>query len=277
MSWGKRLKRILPYFVMYGVAFLWVIPILWMADTAFKPESEIFQIPPKWIPSHFTLDNVRRLFAEWPFLRWLLNSLIVSTMVTFGSLIVSTLAAFSFARLNWRGRDVLFLILLVFMLLPWQVNVIPLFFTMTKFGFLNTYQGVALPMMAMPIGVFLLRQFFINIPKDLEDAARIDGCSSFGVLMRVIVPISRPVFAAFGVYMFNFAWNEFFWSMICLRKAEMVTLPVGLKLLQGAFEIDYGLILAGAFVASLPSLAVFLILRRQIIRGFTLAGSGMKG
>ena len=277
MNWKRALKRALPYLIMYGIAFLWVIPILWMADTAFKPESEIFRIPPKWIPSHFTLDNVRRLFAEWPFLRWLLNSLIVSTSVTFGSLIVSTLAAFSFARLRWRGRDALFMILLVFMLLPWQVNVIPLFFTMTKFHFLNTYQGVALPMMAMPIGVFLLRQFFINIPKDLEDAARIDGCSSFGVLMRVIVPISKPVFAAFGVYMFNFAWNEFFWSMICLRKAEMVTMPVGLKLLQGAFEIDYGLILAGAFVASLPSLAVFLLLRRQIIRGFTLAGSGMKG
>jgi ABC-type glycerol-3-phosphate transport system permease component len=206
-----------------------------------------------------------------------LNSLIVATSVTFGSLIISTLAAFSFSRLRWRGRDALFMVLLVFMLLPWQVNVIPLFFTMTKFGFLNTYQGVALPMMAMPIGVFLLRQFFINIPRDLEDAARIDGCSSLGVLFRVIIPVSKPVFAAFGVYMFNFAWNEFFWSMICLRKAHMVTLPVGLKLLQGAFEIDYGLILAGAFAASLPSMLAFLFLRRQIIRGFTLAGSGTKG
>ena len=169
------------------------------------------------------------------------------------------------------------MILLVFMLIPWQVNVIPLFFTMTKFGFLNTYHGVALPMIAMPIGVFLLRQFFINIPKELEDAARIDGCSSFGVLTRVVIPVSKPVFAAFGVYMFNFAWNEFFWSMIALRKSTMVTLPVGLKLLQGAFEIDYGLILAGAFMASLPSLLVFLLLRRQIIRGFSMAGSGTKG
>ena len=125
--------------------------------------------------------------------------------------------------------------------------------------------------------VFLLRQFFINIPKDLEDAARIDGCSSFGVLMRIIIPISKPVFAAFGVYTFNFAWNEFFWSMIALHKSTMVTMPVGLKLLQGAFEIDYGLVLAGAFMASLPSLLVFLLLRRQIIRGFTIAAAGSKG
>ncbi len=268
-------KPVLHYLVMYGIAFLWVIPVLWMADTAFKPAEEIYAI--KWIPTHFTTHNIHRLFTEWPFFRWILNSLAVSTLATLGSLIVSTLAAYSFARLNWRGRDVLFLVLLVFMLLPWQVNVIPLFFMMTKFHFLNTYQGVALPMIAMPIGVFLLRQFFINIPKELEDAARIDGCSSMGILTRVIIPISKPAFAAFGVYMFNFAWNEFFWSLICLRKPAMATLPIGLSLLQGAFEIDYGLIAAGAFVASLPSLAVFLILRKQIIRGFTLAGSGMKG
>jgi len=274
MRWIKRYG---PYLVLYGVAFLWVIPILWMADTAFKPTRDIFSIPPKWIPSHFTTEHVRRLFAEWPFARWLLNSLIVAGSVTLGSLLVSVPAAFSFSRLRWKGRDAVFMFLLVFMLLPWQVNVIPLFFMMTKFRFLNTYQGVALPMIAMPIGVFLLRQFFINIPQDLEDAARIDGCSSLGVLLRVILPLSKPVLAAFGVYIFNYAWNEFFWSMICLRKPQMVTLPVGLKILQGAFEIDYGLILAGAFMASLPSLAVFLLLRRQIIRGFTLAGSGVKG
>ena len=173
----RIVKRYLPYVVMYGIAFLWVIPVLWMADTAFKPRSDIFTIPPMWIPSHFTLFNVQRLFTQWPFLRWLLNSLIVATSVTFGSLIVSTPAAFSFARLRWRGRDALFMLLLIFMFLPFQVNVVPLFFMMHKFGFLNTYQGVALPMIAMPIGVFLLRQFFISIPKDLEDAARIDGRS----------------------------------------------------------------------------------------------------
>jgi len=169
MKAWRIIKRYLPYVIMYGIAFLWIIPILWMADTAFKPRPEILTIPPSWIPSHFTVENIQRLFAQWPFGRWVLNSVIVSSFVTLGSLIVSTLAAFSFARLHWRGRDTLFMILLVFMLLPWQVNVIPLFFTMTKFGFLNTYQGVALPMIAMPIGVFLLRQFFINIPKEHED------------------------------------------------------------------------------------------------------------
>jgi ABC-type glycerol-3-phosphate transport system permease component len=273
----KHVKRYLPYIVLYGVAFLWVIPVLWMADTAFKPQAEIFSIPPSWIPSHLSGEHVGRLFAEWPFFRWMLNSLIVSLFVAGGSWIVSTLAAYSFARMQWRGRDTLFMILLVFVLLPWQVNVVPLFFMMTRFGFLNTFHGVALPMIAMPIGVFLLRQFFVNIPRELEDAARIDGCTSFGILRRVVIPVSKPVFAAFGVYMFNFAWNEFFWSMICLKRQAVVTLPVGLKLLQGSYELDYGLILAGAFVASIPALLVFLFMRRQVIRGFTLAGAGTKG
>lgn len=262
---------------MYGIAFLWVIPVLWMADTAFKPQSEIFRIPPTWVPSHFSLEHVSRLFTKWPFFRWLLNSLIVATSVTIGSLVVSTLAAYSFARMKWRGRDTLFVVLLVFMLLPWQVNIVPLYFMMSKFHFLNTFQGVALPMIAMPIGIFLLRQFFINIPKDIEDAAKIDGCTSFGILLRVIIPVSKPVFAAFGVFMFNFAWNEFFWSTICLKKTSVVTLPVGLRLLQSAYELDYGLVLAGALMASLPSMIVFLLLRRHIIRGFSLAGSGTKG
>ena len=273
----RRIKRILPYIVMYGVAFLWMIPILWMADTAFKPDDEIFSSPPKWIPSHFTLDHVKEVIMEWPFLKWLLQSVIVATTVTFGSLIVSTLAAYSFARLQWRGRDFLFIFFLIFMLLPFELNVIPLFFQMSKFGWLNTVPGVALPMIAMPIGVFLLRQFFINIPRELEDAARIDGCSSFGILWKVIVPISKPVFGAFGMFMFNMAWNEFFWSIICLQKSDLLTLPVGLRHLHGAFDINYGLFMAAAFMASLPSLFIFLILRRQIIRGFTLAGAGMKG
>ena len=273
----RYVRRYLPYVVMYGIAFLWVIPVLWMADTAFKPQNEIFRIPPTWIPSRLSLEHVSRLFTEWPFFRWLLNSVIVATSVTVGSLVVSTLAAYSFARMKWRGRDTLFVVILVFMLLPWQVNIVPLYFMMSKFNFLNTFQGAALPMVAMPIGVFLLRQFFINIPRDLEDAARIDGCTSFGILLRVIIPVSKPVFAAFGIYMFNFAWNEFFWSMICLKKTGVVTLPVGLKLLQSAYELDYGLVLAGAFMASLPAMIVFLLLRRQIIRGFSLASSGTKG
>jgi multiple sugar transport system permease protein len=273
----KKLKHYLPYLIMYGLAFLWFVPVLWMADTAFKPDPEIFSNPPRWIPSHFTLHQMRKLFENWPFLLWLLRSVMVASVTTVGSLVLSTLAAFSFARLRWKGRDTLFLILLGFMLLPFEVNVIPLFFTMTKLKLLNTIPGVTLPLIALPIGVFLLRQFFINIPRDLEDAARIDGCTTMGVLMRVIVPVSRPVLGAYSVYIFNLAWNEFFWAIICLRKSDMLTLPVGLRYIQGALDIDFGIFMAAATVAALPSLFVFLVLRKQVIRGFTLAGASLKG
>lgn len=257
-------------------ALAWIMPALWMVDTAFTPQSEIMSIPPQWIPSHFTLEHIRNVIKNWPFLKWTLNSTIVAGSATLISLVVSTLAAFSFARLNWKGQNVMFMIFLSSMLVPWQVNAVPLYFIMDSLGLLNTYPSVFLPIAAMPIGVFLLRQFFINIPRDLEDAARIDGCSSLGVLIRIIIPASKPAFVALGIYMFIFSWNEYFWSLVALQRPGKYTLPIGLKALQGAHDIQYGILLAGAFLASLPVLIVFLVLRKRVIRGMTLQG-GIKG
>ncbi len=273
----RRSADSLRLLVLFSLALLWVIPILWMADTAFKPSEEIFSSPPRWIPSRFNLSHMHKLVAQWPFLRWTWRSLLVAVVTAAGSLVLSILAAYSFARLHWRGRDTVFVIGLVFMLLPFEVNVIPLFFTMSRLKLLNTVMGVALPVIATPVGVFLMRQFFINIPQDMEDAARIDGCSNAGILWNVIIPVSRPVIGAFGVYIFNLSWNEFFWPMICLQRSHLLTLPVGLRQIQGAEDIDYGLFMAAAFAATIPTLLVFVLLRRQIIRGFTLAGSGIKG
>jgi ABC-type glycerol-3-phosphate transport system permease component len=255
---------------------LWAFPSLWVALTAFKPNSDIFSIPITFFPTKPTFEHFIRLFTKWPFNQWLLNSLFLAGFVTVVSLIACTLAAFSFARLSWRGRDTLFLIILASMLLPMEVSIVPLYFMMVQFKLFNTIYGAALPLIPLPIGVFLLRQFFLNIPRDLEDAAKIDGCSSFGVLWRIIIPNSLPALSAYGIYIFNYAWNEFLWSLIVLRDPKKVTLPVGLRLVQGAFELDYGLINAAAFLASLPSLLVFLILRQRLIRGITLS-SGIKG
>lgn len=272
----RKTRNILKHLGLLSLMFLWGLPSLWVAFTAFKPNAEIFSIPPTFWPSHTTLDQFRRLFAAWPLGRWLTNSLMLAGIVTICSLVVCTLAAYSFARLQWPGRDRLFLVILASMLLPMEVSVIPLYFLTVNWGLFNTIWGVALPLIPLPIGVFLLRQFFINIPRDLEDAAKIDGCSSFGILLRIILPNSLPVLVAYGIYIFNYAWNEFLWSLIVLRDPRKVTMPVGLRLIQGAFELDYGLINAAAFVASLPSLFVFLFLRRRIIRGIALS-SGLKG
>lgn len=272
----RRLRGIVKFIAVLALAIVWLIPILWMIDTAFKPTPEIFTLPPRWIPSRFTLQHVQDVVNNWPFMRWVMNSTIVAGASTILSLLVSTPAAFSFARLRWRGRNVIFLIFISSMLIPWQVNAVPLYFIMDSLGLLNTYSSVIFPIAAMPIGIFLLRQFFVNIPQELEDAARIDGCSSLGVLVRIILPNSIPAFVALGIYMFIFAWNEFFWSLIALQRPHLLTLPIGLKALQGAHDIQYGLLLAGAFLASLPVLIVFLTLRQRVIRGMTLTG-GIKG
>lgn len=270
------MRKLLGYAGLLALALIWALPSLWVTFTAFKANAEIFSIPPSFLPRQPTIEQFTRLFASWPILRWLMNSLILATIVTAVSLVICTLAAYSFARLRWYGRDMVFMIVLASMLLPMEVSVIPLYFLTVNWRLFNTIWGAALPLIPLPIGVFLLRQFFINIPQDLEDAARIDGCSSFGILVRIIIPNSIPVLAAFGIYIFNYAWNEFLWSLIVLRDPNKVTMPVGLRLVQGAFELDYGLINAAAFVASLPSLFVFLVLRRRIIRGIALS-SGLKG
>lgn len=278
-AWPRRfrdMRALGQVAALVVLAILWLGPVLWMIDTAFKPTPEIFTLPPRWLPSRFTLEHIQKVVQDWPFMRWVLNSTIVAGASTLVSLVISVPAAYSFARLRWRGRNVLFVIFISSMLIPWQVNAVPLYFLMNSLGLLNTYTSVVLPIAAMPIGVFLLRQFFVNFPAELEDAARLDGCSSLGVLVRIILPNSMPAFVALGLYMFIFAWNEFFWSLIALQRPELLTLPIGLKALQGAHDIQYGILLAGASLASLPVLVVFLIFRQRVIRGMTLTG-GLKG
>lgn len=265
----------LTYFFYAVLAIIWIMPILWMIDTAFKPSPEIFTVPPRWIPSYLTLEHVKEVLTKWPFVRWLINSLVVATTATLISLIVSVLAGFSFARLQWVGRNFVFITFLSSMFIPWQVNVIPLYFIMHRLNLLNTYPAIFLPIVAMPIGIFLLRQFFLNIPQSLEDAARLDGCGSLRVLWHIILPVSRPALGALAIYMFIFSWNEFFWSMIALQRSNMLTLPIGLKALQGAYDINYGLLMAASFLAVLPALIIFLVLQKKIIRGIAFtAGKG---
>lgn len=265
----------LKYFFYAVLAIIWIMPILWMIDTAFKPSPEIFTVPPRWIPSYLTLEHVKEVLTKWPFVRWLINSLVVATTATLISLIVSVLAGFSFARLQWVGRNFVFITFLSSMFIPWQINVIPLYFIMHRLNLLNTYPAIFLPIVAMPIGIFLLRQFFLNIPQSLEDAARLDGCGSLRVLWHIILPVSRPALGALAIYMFIFSWNEFFWSMIALQRSNMLTLPIGLKALQGAYDINYGLLMAASFLAVLPALIIFLVLQKKIIRGIAFtAGKG---
>ncbi len=263
--------------LLVGLSIIWFIPVIWMIGTAFKPQSDIFEVPPRIWPKRLVIDNVIVISTQWPVGQWFLNSFVVALGTTMLSLFLSIFAAYAFARLRWPGRDLLFVCLLIFMFVPWQINIVPLFFLASNLKLLNTLPGVILPMAGMPIGVFLLRQFFLNIPGEIEDAARVDGCGRLGILFRIIIPMSGPVLAAYSLYIFNYAWNEFLWSLICLQRRQVMTLTIGLKLIQGAYTRDYGLVMAGAFLGALPSFLMFILARRWMIRAFVMASSVGKG
>lgn len=266
------LTTALKYAVYYGLAILWLIPVAWMMSTALKPTPEVMSFTPRWLPSRITFDHLFSIIHNRPFFTWLFNSFVVSCGATLVTVVASTLAAYSFARLTWPGRDAVFFGLLAAMFIPWEINAIPLFFIAKSLGILNTYVGVFLPISAMPISLFLLRQFFITIPKELDEAARMDGCSHLGILWRMILPVSLPAYGALIIFIFIFAWNEFFWSLVALQSAQMQTISLGLKTLVGAQDIQYDLLMAGSFLSTVPALVIFLVLRRQIISGISMAG-----
>lgn len=258
--------------VYYLIAIVWIIPVIWMVVTAFKPTPEVMSFIPRWIPSEITFEHFRTLLEKRPFLLWLMNSFYVALGATAVTVVVTTFAAYALARMNWPGRNIVLMTFLIGMFIPWEINAIPLFFIVKDIGLLNSYSGVFLPLSALPISLFLLRQFFINIPSDLEDAARIDGCGHLRIIWHVIVPVSLPAYGALVIFIFIFSWNEFFWSLIALQKADVRTMPIGLKTLIAAADIQYDLMMAGSFLASLPALLVFLALRRQVISGISMAG-----
>lgn len=268
----RPLGRIGRYALYYLIALVWIIPVIWMASTALKPSPEVLSFTPRWIPSEIVFDHVMAILERRPFITWLVNSFIVAAGATLVTVLTTTLAAYAFARLDWPGRNIVFFVFLSAMFIPWEINAIPLFFIARELGLLNTYAGVFLPISAMPISLFLLRQFFITIPKELEEAARMDGCGHLRILWNVIVPVSLPAYGALGIFIFIFAWNEFFWSLIALQSSDMLTMPIGLKTLVGADDIQYDLLMAGSFLASVPALVVFLVLRRQVISGISMAG-----
>ncbi len=254
-------------------AALWFFPVLWLAIRAFAPNALILRQAARLVPTQLTTENFRTVLDAWPFFRWFLNSLIVTVGALAVTTLVSLLAAFSFSRFRWRGRDAVFLLFLASMFIPWEINAIPLYFIANYLNLLNTHPGIFLPISAMPIGMFLIRQFFINIPQDLEDAARIDGCRSIGVLFRIFVPMSLPAIGALVIWVFIFSWNEFFWSLISLQRSRMMTLPIGLRLILGAHNIAYGNLFAASVIAMVPSILVYALLRRHIIRGISISGA----
>jgi len=273
----RLLKNILVQVVLLVVAFIVFFPILWMISQSFTPNSEIWDWPPQFIPRNPTLENYHLLFTRQDLSigHWFFNSLFVSTVTTVLTLLVTSLAAYSFARLRFPGRDLIFFVLLSALVIPAQVTLIPIFLLMRDLKWLDTYHALIWPALANVFAVFMLRQFFLGIPRELEEAAILDGASRFGIYWRIILPMSTNALTALAIFTFLGSWNDLFWPLIVLNRLEMRTLPVGLTVLSDAYYTrEQGLVQAGAVIASVPVLIFYAFFQRQILKGITFTGMG---
>jgi multiple sugar transport system permease protein len=266
------LREIALHALLYGLALLTVAPFLWMVLTSFKEIGDILTYPPRWIPSRFVIDNYLNAFQAAPFGRYYFNSMFVAVAVTIGQMVTCSLAAYAFARLTFRGRDALFYVFLGTMMIPGQVTMIPGFLMLHWLGWIDTYAALIVPGLASAFGTFLLRQFFMTIPRDIEDAASIDGCSRFGVLWRIILPLSRPALATLAVFTFMGVFNDFLWALVVTSSDEMKTVQLGLAIFRDRYQTDWGQLMAASVTATLPILLFFFAAQKYFIRGITLSG-----
>jgi len=265
------------HLLLLAAALLFLAPLLWMIATAFKSPDEIVRGlgAARWLPRDPTGANFARVLRnaeEFPVWRWTFNSAFVSLSVTGLVLAVDALAAFAYARLQWRGRDTLFAALVATMLVPGQVLLIPSYLIIRGLAWFDTYRALIIPAGAGAFGVFWLRQFFLTIPIELEEAARIDGCGSFRVFRSVIVPLAKPALATLGIFTFMGTWNAFEGPLIFTDSMEMRTLPIGITIFQGHYATEYGPLMAAAVLATVPVTIAFLIFQRHIIKGISLTG-----
>jgi len=269
------ISRIVLYLVLILIGLFFLLPLVWMFSTAFKPFVETLQ--PTWIPQEPTLENFTSIFNDpsIPVLRWFVNSVGVAVAFTALVIFLDALAAYAYARMEFPGRDLLFGLLLATLVMPGIMFLVPNYITIARLGWLNTYQGVIAPGLSGVFGVFFLRQFFQSIPKELEEAAYMDGASVWTTFLRVSLPLARGAIATLAIITFLTSWNDFLWPLLILNDRELQTLPVGLATIQGQYTFDYGKLMAGAVVTAAPVLILYIFLQRYIIQN--VAMTGLKG
>jgi multiple sugar transport system permease protein len=262
--------------VLALLGVLMLAPFLWMFVTSILTTEDVFNLPPVWIPSRVTFANYRDVFDLIPFWKMLFNSLKISGIITIGAVVTSTLAAYAFARLRFPGRNALFILLLSALMVPQQVTVIPTFILIRNLGLLDTHEAIYLPAMINVFGIFLLRQFFLSIPRELEDSARLDGAGHLRILLQIIVPLSGPAISALAIFVFQAAWNDFFWPNLFLTSPDRMTLPLGLVSLKGQYGGGSAVALFAAMsMVALPILVLFAFTQRFLTE--SIATTGMKG
>lgn len=269
------LGHVLAYLVLFSGVLIMVLPFLWMILTSLKTEMEAIRVPPTIFPAKLMFENYLTVFQKIPFSRMYLNTIISAVVTIIGHLVICSMAAYAFGRLKFPGRDVIFMLLLAILMIPSSLFILPQYLIVQKLGLLNTIVALFLPNLFSAFGTFLLRQFFMSLPEELEDAARLDGCNRFMIYAKIMLPLVRSGLAALGIITLRFAWNDLMWPLIVNTSADKMTLSAGLSYLQGQHWTDYPAMMAGAVMAVLPLLILFIIFQKQFIEG--IAMSGIKG
>ncbi|MGH7345828.1 MAG: carbohydrate ABC transporter permease [Candidatus Rokuibacteriota bacterium] len=282
MSRSARVWRAVLTSLMVVLAIFWLLPAVWVLVTSLKLTENIVRVPPEWIPWPATIEHYGEVLFSSSRTARIGRAFFNSIVISLGSVVVvvltSAMAAYPLARMRFRGRNLVFGLLVGSLMIPNAVILVPQYVLVQRLGWLSTYQGLIVPEAAMTFafGVFLLRQFFLTIPSELEDAARIDGADPWQIFTRIVLPLSQPVLGALAIFAFRSAWNDFLWPLIAVNKPDMFPLPVALALLRGAYAAEsYGPIMAGAVLSALPLLIVFLVANRRIVEGVRV--SALKG
>ncbi len=265
--------RALLYLVLTSYAIVTLIPFLWAFSASLKPLSEIVSGEPNFFPKNFTLDNYKQIFLQEPlFFRWLLNSVIIAVSITISNLLLNSMAGYALARLRFAGRNFWFLLILAILAVPAQVTLIPTFLILKAFGWLNSYQGMIVPAMVNATFIFMMRQFFINFPRELEEAAALDGLTKFGIFRYIVLPLAKPALAAQGIFVFMNSWNNFLLPVVILFDPEMFTLPLGLNTFKGQYISYWNYIMAASVVFTLPILIIYAFFNRYFIESVKFTG-----
>ncbi|MGW0546155.1 carbohydrate ABC transporter permease [Streptomyces sp. Wb2n-11] len=258
-----------------ALVVVWVLPLAWAVATSLKPEGETTKTPLEWIGSTITFDAYRQVWKSGDLTQWLFNSVYISVMTTVLTVVLCAMAAYGFSRTDFRGRKALYGLVLAGIMVPPQVLIAPLFAEMVQLGLVDTYWGVILPQVAVPAMVFILVKFFDGVPRELEEAAFVDGAGRWRVFWTIVMPLSRPVLAAVAIFTFISTWNNFLWPFLVTTDPGGMTLPVGLVNVQSSYGLRYAQMMASVVIAGLPLLIVFALFQRQIVRG--VAHTGLAG
>jgi len=264
-----KVKKYLLYLFNILIGLLIISPILYGVSVSLMTPDELFSYPPKLLPSSFNLANYKQVMATVPIFKFIFNSFYVSLAVTIGQIITSCLAAYAFSYFDFRGKKLLFILSLSTLMIPSESTIISNYLTVAKLGWTDTYTGLIVPFLVSAMGVFQIRQFYLTVPKELKEASTLDGCSNFKFFIKVLLPISKPVISSLGVYTFLNTWNQYMWPLLVTNAPEKRTVQIGISMLQFAESQNIGIVFAGVIMIILPSIVVFIVGQKQLVKGIT--------